>query len=389
MHESLLTHWPRLVRWRTQDADGAQLRDQLRQTAHLWDERGRPDDLLWTGTSHLDYRAWRARYAGGLSAPEEEFAQAMTALANRRRRRRLMVVAAVVSALAVGLGVVGVLWSRSETARRLADAEALRAEAGKLLALGQADLERYPTAALAYVTKSLELDDTEEARLLALRVLQGGPTALLALAGEQEPLFRVAFSPDGEWLAGGGAQGVQVRRRNGDPSVVVRRGYAPTYAFGPEDHLLVATHSGDIGIWSLPEGREVRRLKVEPGDCRLFVRGRRLFAVTTVGERDVIRWAQLLEGDLQLVGAIGVAGLMGVDAAGAQSATSPVPSIPIPAGRSTCARWRTGPAPAARRHASSRDHGRRVPSPRPPASPWPTRPGRYASGQRRADPSDH
>ena len=57
VHESLLTHWPRLVRWRTQDADGAQLRDQLRQAAHLWDERGRPDDLLWTGTSYLDYRA--------------------------------------------------------------------------------------------------------------------------------------------------------------------------------------------------------------------------------------------------------------------------------------------------------------------------------------------
>ncbi len=71
VHESLLTHWPRLVRWRTQDADGAQLRDQLRQAAHLWDERGRPDDLLWTGTSYLDYRAWRARYSGGLSALEE------------------------------------------------------------------------------------------------------------------------------------------------------------------------------------------------------------------------------------------------------------------------------------------------------------------------------
>ena len=71
VHESLLTHWPRLVRWRTQDADGAQLRDQLRQAAHLWDERGRRDDLLWRGTSYLDYRAWRARYAGGLSALEK------------------------------------------------------------------------------------------------------------------------------------------------------------------------------------------------------------------------------------------------------------------------------------------------------------------------------
>ena len=29
VHESLLSAWPRLLRWQTQDADGAQLRDQL------------------------------------------------------------------------------------------------------------------------------------------------------------------------------------------------------------------------------------------------------------------------------------------------------------------------------------------------------------------------
>jgi len=46
VHESLLTAWPRLVRWRTEDEGGAQLRDQLRQTAHLWEEKGKPADLL-------------------------------------------------------------------------------------------------------------------------------------------------------------------------------------------------------------------------------------------------------------------------------------------------------------------------------------------------------
>ncbi len=33
VHESLLAAWPRLVRWQTQDAEGAELRDQLRQAA--------------------------------------------------------------------------------------------------------------------------------------------------------------------------------------------------------------------------------------------------------------------------------------------------------------------------------------------------------------------
>src|SRR5262249_57635468 len=65
VHESLLTAWPRLVRWQTQDPARAQLRDQLRQAAHLWEERGRGEDLLWTGASYLDYRARKVGYPGG------------------------------------------------------------------------------------------------------------------------------------------------------------------------------------------------------------------------------------------------------------------------------------------------------------------------------------
>ena len=55
------------MRWRTQDEDGAQLRDQLRQAARLWEERGKPEDLLWTGTSYQEYQLWRERYPGRLS----------------------------------------------------------------------------------------------------------------------------------------------------------------------------------------------------------------------------------------------------------------------------------------------------------------------------------
>ena len=160
VHESLLTHWPRLVRWRTQDADGAQLATSSGRPRTSGTRMGGRTTCSGPGTSYLDYRAWRARYSGGLSALEEASRRAMTALANRRRRRRRMAVAAVV-AVAVGWSRRRPsLWSRSETARRKADAEALRAEASKLLALGQTELERYPTAALAYSIKSLELADT-------------------------------------------------------------------------------------------------------------------------------------------------------------------------------------------------------------------------------------
>ena len=42
VHESLLRSWLRLVRWQAQDAEGSLLRDQLKQAAHLWDEKGAP-----------------------------------------------------------------------------------------------------------------------------------------------------------------------------------------------------------------------------------------------------------------------------------------------------------------------------------------------------------
>ena len=73
IHESLLAAWPRLARWRDQDAEGARLRDQLRQAAHLWDERGRPIELLWSGPSFAEYLVWKARYLGRLTALEQSF----------------------------------------------------------------------------------------------------------------------------------------------------------------------------------------------------------------------------------------------------------------------------------------------------------------------------
>ena len=193
IHESLLTNWPRLVRWRTQDAEGAQLRDDLRQTAQRWQDRGQPDDLLWSGTSYKEYELWRERYSGGLSTAEQTFARAMTAHAERRKRRRRWALGVAFAVLLAVLGVVGSFWRRAVS-------ETQRAEAQKLLALGQLEFETDPTATLAYATQSLELADSKEGRELALEALWKapprwvvGPAALGAL-----------FSPDGRWLANGG-----------------------------------------------------------------------------------------------------------------------------------------------------------------------------------------
>jgi len=212
VHESLLRAWPRLVRWQTQDADAAQLRDQLRQAAHLWEQRGRPDDLLWTGTSYQEYQVWRSRYPGGLTDLEEAFGRSMKGLADRRRRRRRKAVTAAIAVLVAVAAALSLLWLRSARETR-------RAEARKLIALGRVELDRDPSVALAFARGSLEVVDSVEARMLAVEALWAGPPMMLVVPGGVTCL-RPVFSPDGRRLACSGFEtGMRVLPDDGGESL--------------------------------------------------------------------------------------------------------------------------------------------------------------------------
>ena len=129
VHESLLRSWLRLVRWQAQDAEGSLLRDQLKQAAHLWDEKGRPADLLWSGTSFREYELWRERYPGSSRPSRRPSRGPMTERALRRRGCAVWAAAGVAATLVGVLAVVSVLWRRAVLAGR-------RAEAARVLALG-------------------------------------------------------------------------------------------------------------------------------------------------------------------------------------------------------------------------------------------------------------
>ena len=259
VHESLLKAWPRLVRWQMQDAEGAKLRDELRAQAQLWEQHGRSVDYLWTGTAYREFQLWRERYPGGLTSLEEAYARAMTAHAERRRRRRRMAVAAAFFVLLAVLGVVGGFWRRSI-------AEARRAEAAKLLAIAQLQLEPDPTEALAYATASLELADTVEARVFSMKALAEAPPARvmdgLGLSGRGH-----VFSPNGQWLAAAG-QDVDVFALRQDGTDPIRlpdhkaspQGLIQAAWFGNE--ILVTGHwtSGRVRLWSIPEGEVLREI---------------------------------------------------------------------------------------------------------------------------------
>jgi serine/threonine protein kinase/WD40 repeat protein len=270
VHESLLKAWPRLVRWQAQDEEGAVLRDQLRQAARLWEEKNRPDDLLWTGTSEREFELWRDRYPGKLTALENDFARAMTAHAQRRRRRRRAAIATVVASLATGLVVVATLWGR-------AVAEAHQREAAELLALGRLELEDHPTAGLAYALASLERADNPAARRYAVEALAHGAAAFeLHLETES-----VDFGGDGRWLATGGlGAGAQVWSREGGAPVSLGSPEGVPYVnFDPESSLLSVQDDKTVRIFSAPDSRPIHQFEpksfVIPRASRLFTFWRR------------------------------------------------------------------------------------------------------------------
>jgi len=311
IHESLIANWPRLVRWQTQDEEGAQLRDELRQAARSWNEHGRQDDRLWTGTAFREHQLWRERYPGGLTQLEEVFASAMTSLATRRKRRRRAVVAAAFILLIAVLAVVGTLWQRSVL-------EARRAEAAKLLTLAQLQLqlEDGPTEALAYATSSLELADTPEARVFALRALWAAPPARV-LPAEGGAARVPSFSPDGRWLAAAGhfAEVLVWPEAGGDPIRLPGHTVSPRASnleSWSENGYLVTRHFTDPGarIWSIPEGRLVRTIELPPtawwqvGEKHLFAE----ISPAAGGPLELRRW-QLPDGEPEDLGSVDVESL--------------------------------------------------------------------------------
>jgi WD40 repeat protein len=273
VHESLLTNWPRLVRWQAQDEEGALLRDQLKQAAHLWEERGRTSDLLWTGTAYREFELWRERYPGTLTTLEGDFARSMREKARRKKRLVQAAVAVALVGAATVAVVVSVLRQQAVRHAERAEREARLALASKLVALGRNEIERYPAATLAYARKSLDIADNAEARRLAVEALWRSPSVrVLPVEGGT---YDVAFSPDGTRLAAHTfADTVLLYPDDGSPPTPIGGfpmppGGGAYFAFTRKgDALLEWWEGGPLRMVSIPDGREIRRFEPRLPDGR-------------------------------------------------------------------------------------------------------------------------
>jgi len=181
VHESLIHRWPTLRRWLDDSHEDAAYLEHLRGAAKQWDQKSRPQGLLWRGEAMQEARHWRARYAGALPAREHEFLDAAFALDSRaaRVRRRLLIGAfAALSAIIVAGGTALVWIQRAEqhaideklaADRARQDAERARADAEQARAKAEAANAEIEAARAAEAARAKEAEAALAAKLAAER----------------------------------------------------------------------------------------------------------------------------------------------------------------------------------------------------------------------------
>jgi len=155
-----------------------------------------------------------------------------------------------------------------------------------------------------------------------VRVLQDAPTAFLAWVDQREAASAtsIAFDSTGNWLAVGGVRKARLWQRDGRGPLVLE-GAPGRVGFGvrPDGNVLVANEGSDVRVLSIPDGREIRRLKPDDRPADILVRGQGFFHCAGTGTGDTIRWVPLAGGEPRLVGSTGP-GVYDIDPEGVQLA---------------------------------------------------------------------
>jgi WD40 repeat protein len=195
-HEALISAWPRLQQWLTQDREGLRLHRQLTESAQDWDRHGRNNAVLYQGIRLAAAREWTERHKTELNPLERQFLDA-SILAAQRRQRRLVLLATVLTGLSLAAIVVGLVavWQRQQAVQQRQTAISRQLAAAADLAFA-----RRPVLSMLLSAEAFRTTPTSEARGSVLGQLIRRP-GLAAILPHDHRISSVAFSPDRKILA--------------------------------------------------------------------------------------------------------------------------------------------------------------------------------------------
>lgn len=260
IHETLLQSWPRLVKWRQEDAEGARLRDQLRSAARQWQERNRPKGLLWRDEALAEYQLWRIHYNGKLTEVEEDFALASIsdATRNQRIRRTLTITAMIVLLLASTI----LFYQRQRTQQQLLRTLELYEEQGRQeIIKGNLDNAAvYLSEAYSQGRDSLAL---KYMLSVALAKVENRPP--ITLEGHTGTVTRVVFSQDDQLVVSASTdKTAKIWKAIDGKELFTLKGHLDTVItaqFSPDGNLVLTSSLDKTAkIWKVSDGSLVATL---------------------------------------------------------------------------------------------------------------------------------
>ena len=254
-HEILLTAWPRLRQWLTDDREGLRIHRDLTGAARDWGHVGHDPGRLFRGTRLAVTRDWAADHGQELNHNERAFLTASQHDQLRTTRRRRIAIGALAALTLLSVGTAGAavysngqaLSERDQAVTNQVVAEAEQLQSTDLSMAAQLDLiirHRHPTP-----------DNTSQLLGTANIPLANPLTGPTGLFGP------VAFSPDGNTLATGGGRDGSIWLWNvTNPAHPTRIGQpltghivaVRTVAFSPDGHTLASgSLDGSIWLWNV------------------------------------------------------------------------------------------------------------------------------------------
>lgn len=254
IHEALLSTWPRIIKWRQEDAEGARLRDQLRAAARQWQERNRPKSLLWRDELLTEYQLWRAHYKGKLTEIEEAFAQISLSDANRNQNIRRGIAIATLVVLLMASSVL--FYQRQQTQQQLLKTlELYEEESRQQILKGKLD------GAAVYLSEAYAKGDNS----LALRYMLSVALAKIEnrppinLANHTDTITMATFSPDDTLVATSSKDRLaRIWQAKDGKELFVLKGHEDAVVsskFSPDGNLLItASLDKTARLWKVSDG---------------------------------------------------------------------------------------------------------------------------------------